>query len=91
MPTLEAAINKAPRRKKRGWRAPRVLFLAAAGVAELAARLGLYRGGLRLGSYRALTGDSPVSCADLTAATGFRPRVTLDDRLHDIISDIRQA
>ena len=87
---LEAAIYAALGRKKPAWRAPRMLFLAAAGLAETAARLGLYNGGLRFASYRALTSDNPVSCAELTAATGYRPELTLADRLPVIIQDLQQ-
>ncbi len=58
--TIESAIYAALGRKKPRWHTPRVLFFAAAALAELLGRLGVLRTGFGLGSYQNLVNESPV-------------------------------
>lgn len=82
---IEAAIYAALGRKKSRWKSPRMLFFATAVGAETGARLGLYRGGLRLDSYLSLCLDYPLDCRCLQQETGFVPTQTFEQQLPGIL------
>ena len=89
--SIEAAIYAALGRNKPTWHSPRVLFFAAALLAELAGKLGLMRRGFGLGSYHNLVGDSAISDRELTKlkqTVAYQPSQTLEDALPAIIESL---
>lgn len=86
---IEAAIYQGLGRNKPSWHTPRVLFLAAAGAAELAGKLGLTRSSFGLGTYRNLVSDQQVAIDELQQDSGYTPSLTLYDALPDILNSLR--
>lgn len=92
--SVEAAIYAAIGRNNPAWHSPRVLFFAAALLAEFAARLGLTRRGFGLASYHNLISDSAVSEEEmnkLKQALAYQPRQTFQDALPAILKSLPQS
>jgi len=85
---LESAIYGALGRNKPAWHTPRMLFFAAAALADMAGKLGILRGGFGLGSYRNLVRDSaagPEAMTKLQETIAYRPSQTFADVLPDLV------
>lgn len=88
---IESAIYETLGRKNPAWATPRVLFFAAAVVADFAGKLRILHSGFGLGSYRNLVRDSIVSpdaLKQLQEAIAYQPRQTLTDVLPEMVAAI---
>ena len=88
---IESAIYEALGRKNPAWATPRVLFFAAAALAELAGKLRILRSGFGLGSYRNLVRESSVSpdaLKQLQEAIAYQPGQTFTDVLPELVAAI---
>jgi len=83
---VETAIYTALQRSQPRWRSPRVVFYAAALLAEALNRLRPGKGSLGLRTYRNLVSDRPLQSRDLETGIGFRPTRTFEDDLPAILA-----
>ena len=82
---IEQSLYQALGRKKPDWHVPRVVFYAAAALAELASRLGLARSGIGMRTYRNLTRDSYFPGGHAEQVFAYKPENSLEDLLPAII------
>ena len=88
---IESAIYAALDRKNPVWATPRVVFFAAAALAEVAGKLGILRSGFGLSSYRNLVRDSivsPEAIEQLQEVIAYQPSQTFPDVLPGLVAGI---
>ena len=85
---VESAIYAALRRRQPRWRLPRMVFFAAALVAETLSRLRRGKTAIGLRTYQNLVADSPLQSEDLGEALGLSSTRNFEDDLPLIISGV---